>query len=691
MSLRNLKSIFEDELKARTEDYISNSVTNVANTKLNYNNNNLIAQTYGFDVSMETRGGRNNPILDSLLRGREYKKIRFSQDFENNNLFVKPETGEITDQLFKDQTFDPRAPFAKEGTLYFNTNKSFNPATNPTDFSTAVGNNDLPFTPITSLGGQFKENLSWENLYNSNHSPKDNPTYKEKPVISYGPNVSRDNLNIRGSSNFRTSLISGVGTLVNNLNVFDIGLINNLGNFLQDTGKEPYIVSTIPETQSDLFSGRTVNSNFLGRGLPIERGITDTVRIAKFLTSPAGLLFIGKQEILLRQNQKYKVGYKPLSTLISTLGRAGGGPVGLFDRTQPSFSGLIDFVTGGAVDLDTYPNFIQTAEPTVIIPAAGAVSSVNGTGSPLARIILANEPFGGLESLQSSLSTQYFENFIKPKFGPFRQTVNVSPSGGVTTPTDSKETSDEGLIKLSDTFTGFGDPTTQPVGNTYPQDAGDIHTLIEFGMKDEELSEKLGRTQYKENIEDAHPNDSTNGMIEGSENGMPFYFKDMRDGAFVFFRAYIEGLTENISPSYASHNYIGRSEPVYTYERAEREISFTLKLIAQTSNELKMIYKKMNRLTSMCYPEYVDEGETGYGNRMKPPLAKLRMGELFGKSNKELMGYIKSVSYAVDNSATYETNPETGRVPTQVITTIGYQVIHDKVPSLDTKFYGINQ
>ena len=67
------------------------------------------------------------------------------------------------------------------------------------------------------------------------------------------------------------------------------------------------------------------------------------------------------------------------------------------------------------------------------------------------------------------------------------------------------------------------------------------------------------------------------------------------------------------------------------------------------------------------------------------------MGELFGKSNKELMGYIKSVSYAVDNSATYETNPETGRVPTQVITTIGYQVIHDKVPSLDTKFYGINQ
>ena len=104
----------------------------------------------------------------------------------------------------------------------------------------------------------------------------------------------------------------------------------------------------------------------------------------------------------------------------------------------------------------------------------------------------------------------------------------------------------------------------------------------------------------------------------------------------------------------------------------------------------------MDRLTSMCYPEYVNEGPNGYGNRMKPPLAKLRMGELFGKSNKELMGYIKSVSYAVDNTATYET--EVGaRVPRHVNATIGYQVIHDRAPRLDkpgvpgTKFYGINQ
>ena len=67
----------------------------------------------------------------------------------------------------------------------------------------------------------------------------------------------------------------------------------------------------------------------------------------------------------------------------------------------------------------------------------------------------------------------------------------------------------------------------------------------------------------------------------------------MRDNSYIYFRAYIEGLTENISPTWAPHNYIGRSEPVYVYERAEREITFSLKIMAQTSGELKIIYEKV--------------------------------------------------------------------------------------------------
>ena len=134
---------------------------------------------------------------------------------------------------------------------------------------------------------------------------------------------------------------------------------------------------------------------------------------------------------------------------------------------------------------------------------------------------------------------------------------------------------DLGLYEVHRTFTD---------GDTEAGVSGDKHTLLTFGITDSELSGRLGRNQYKDELKDAHPNASTDGTIESKENGMPFYFKDMRDGAYVFFRAFIEGLSENISPQYNSTQYIGRSEPVYTYGQTERDINFTLKLFAQTKD-----------------------------------------------------------------------------------------------------------
>ena len=72
---------------------------------------------------------------------------------------------------------------------------------------------------------------------------------------------------------------------------------------------------------------------------------------------------------------------------------------------------------------------------------------------------------------------------------------------------------------------------------------------------------------------------------------------------------------------------------------------------------------------------------------MKPPLTKLRIGELYGNAKSELMGYVKSLSYNIDQTAPYEV--EVGkRVPKFVVVTIGYQVIHSSVPNLETQFYG---
>jgi len=485
---------------------------------------------------------------------------------------------------------------------------------------------DASSIPLDELGKSPLEGKSWETLYNANHSPKDGVGYNY-------PNVNRDNLNIRsqqdgrfGVATTRSSLIGAVGKLLGK-----VGLTGNVQQFLQDTGKEPYIVSKIP-TETDFgINGRLTNSNITEGGIPLERSLTDTARIAKYLTSPAGVAFILKQNFLgqntksiflgkdggmFSSSQRFKDTYNPLSTLLQTFGRAGGGPAGLVDKTEPGLSSLFG--------TDKYPN-------TNFI--------VGNVPYDLNKTFTDGSTSGGFNF--SDFGNQLL-NTIKGAAGVPVQIKKESSGGdGMTL---AKIVEGSGTDKLNYDITVAGLDTTI-----------EVPSLFAVGVN-----------------------------VEGEENGMPFYFKDLRDNSYIFFRAYIEGLTENISPSYAPHNYIGRSEPVWVYERAEREISMTLKLVAQTKEELEKIYEKMNRLTSMCYPEYqIDD----YGNRMKPPMAKLRYGEMFGKSNKELLGYIKSISYSVDQSSTYET--EVGkRVPRHVTATIGYQVIHREAPRLGTQFYG---
>ena len=187
---------------------------------------------------------------------------------------------------------------------------------------------------------------------------------------------------------------------------------------------------------------------------------------------------------------------------------------------------------------------------------------------------------------------------------------------------------------------------------------------------------------------------STTKMDIIENQGLPFYFKDLRDDTYVIYRAYIDSLTENIAPSWKSTTYVGRSEPVFNYESTLRDISFNLKLYAQNVSELEMIYTKMNRLTSMCYPQYYPDDDALSNNiaqiRQKSPLTRLRIGDIFGGSGGDsnmMLGFLKSITYTVPPEATWEIAKDK-KVPKYVTAAISYQVIHETVPSYLTQFYG---
>ena len=401
--------------------------------------------------------------------------------------------------------------------------------------------------------------------------------------------------------------------------------------------REPYLVSRIAENENRFFSWDANSAGYSSRSLPLGRALLDAKRLGKFLMSREGLLFIGKQNLLGATSQ---VVYRDSEGDVS-IGR---------QRFQELYNPLSTVLSaGGRLIGDSVPNVLLTREE----PNLGLFGE-RGYGKK--GVELGTEVLGG--TVKHDISRTF----------------------------ESKDPAGRGSL-LSQISKAMGALATTAMGGKIQVSSRGDDKMTLAPILDETTDE------WKTDISDA---------FEEEKDGMPFYFKDLRDNNYIIFRAYLEGLSENVMPSWASETYIGRSEPVYIYERAERDIAFTLKLFAQSKDELNMIYKKLNKLTSLCYPQYKEDGNFNNKTRMKPPLVQFRMGELFGNSTKGMLGFIKSISYTYPDESPWETKPVTvegkiegerkvqyGRVPKYIMASIGFQVIHEEVPNLDTEFYGI--
>jgi hypothetical protein len=202
--------------------------------------------------------------------------------------------------------------------------------------------------------------------------------------------------------------------------------------------------------------------------------------------------------------------------------------------------------------------------------------------------------------------------------------------------------------------------------------------------------------------------DGAANWVDSEKNGMPFFFKDLRNNNYIIFRGYVSGIGDTYAPGWSEQSYIGRSEKNYVYQGSDRSISLTFKLAAQTATELDSIYYKLNKLTGLVYPEYMSDhflmtGKQTSANgqilpsfktRMKPPLARMRVGDLFGnpqgKTRDGLLGFMDSLSYAFPDESPWETR-HGQRVPKVIDVTINWKVIHEQVPDWQyPEFYGYN-
>ena len=528
------------------------------------------------------------------------------------------------------------------------------------------GTSDVKVTKGSNKGGQLSK--QFDVLYNNDHTAKEDKFLGPVQAGSNISNIERFNINsnlwVNNSDRVGDSANIGFFRIavenVSGFGIFQSGLKEAMAS---GTNTEPYVSFNIGDTKQ----------KWVDQFFPLSSVQLDVQRVGKFLSSQKGENFIANQN-LLGTFQTYKTLYDPGSTMLNIASPKEGTPLNSmynFTRDTGALGSLIDLVVP-----TTYSEWLD----------ARALGK-----NPLGMVKMDQRTYAERESTHKPLAFATGDAMNNAANWIANQVLGdpSSPS-----PNDiAGINKDSGIDSKLNQQNSMG--TNAPLG-TWGK--GDIMTLI-HPLNDGEVPVP-------------NPEDST--------EGMPFYFKDLMDNKTIYFRAYVDGVSDSISPSWSSQNYIGRSEPVYTYTSSERELGFNLKLFAQTKDELNMIYTKINRLTSLCYPEYKSgetvtyldtDGETeksivagkiGDKLRMKPPLTKFRLGELFGSKNGEVNGFIKSLNYTFPDESPWEIKAG-HRVPKYVQVAFTYQVIHSEVPSLDfarivntagktntNSFYGIN-
>ena len=132
---------------------------------------------------------------------------------------------------------------------------------------------------------------------------------------------------------------------------------------------------------------------------------------------------------------------------------------------------------------------------------------------------------------------------------------------------------------------------------------------------------------------------------------VPFYFHDLRTHEVISLPAFIDTFDESFNVNYNSVTGYGRQDPVRLYQSTERTMTFGFKLVAFGEKDFNEMWFMVNKLVSMCYPQYSQgrgrsfkDGKDTY-KFIQPfsqvpaasPVIRLRLGDVL-KSNYSLPG-----------------------------------------------------
>ncbi len=139
------------------------------------------------------------------------------------------------------------------------------------------------------------------------------------------------------------------------------------------------------------------------------------------------------------------------------------------------------------------------------------------------------------------------------------------------------------------------------------------------------------------------------------------------------FRSYITSFSDNFTGTWNGGSYLGRGEGVYTYQGFDRGISLGFKIFAQSGQEMKPLYKKIQLLASTTAPTYSEDGF------MRGTLVRMTVGGYL----KRVPGFIETVNYTVNQDDQWDIGSEytdSLSLPMSLDCSINFKPIHTFTP-----------
>ena len=190
------------------------------------------------------------------------------------------------------------------------------------------------------------------------------------------------------------------------------------------------------------------------------------------------------------------------------------------------------------------------------------------------------------------------------------------------------------------------------------------------------------------------------------EDIIPFYIGTIDNSSlnaelvYTHFRAFINDFGDSYKAKWNTQNYMGRAESFYKYQSFDRDLTLSFVIVAQSRQEQKIMYDKLNFLASTLAPEYLNNGYMA-GN-----ISYLTVGDYI----YDQPGIIQSLNFKISKDSPWDTarNPDgtldnTGevyRLPFMIDVSMTFQPIHtfrpekqtfDKIGAKDNKINFISQ